>query len=335
MNSLKIKRLANINLLILLLIFLSSTAVACDICGCFMGLTPYDNQSNFGVLYRYRSFHGYQGQKHAVFPKGSRFLFPKGDRSATPSGHQNNPDDYELYRTMEIRGRYFLHQRIELNAIIPYNSNSERYNGATTSIAGIGDVNVYAGYHLIRKLDQEKVNQRLIVGIGIKLPTGKDDIKSNSGIRYSALMQPGTGSTDGFVYANYLVAFNKLGLSVNTSYKFNGQNTHQEGIANSTTTFLNLFFTQRLNKDWQIVPSAQFFYEFSKGETYLGQPTGEHRMNNLMAGIGADLFYKNIALNAGLQRNVWEENTGHPMSSAKIYLGLTYNINQLYYLLKS
>jgi hypothetical protein len=58
-------------------------------------------------------------------------------------------------------------------------------------------------------------------------------------------------------------------------------------------------------------------------------------MNNLMAGIGADLYYKNIALNIGIQKNAWEAETDHPQSAAKIYLGVTYNINQLYYLLKS
>lgn len=333
-NLLKIKYLANIKLLLLCLL-LPINLFACDICGCFMGLTPYDNQSNFGLLYRYRSFNGYLGQNHAAFPKNSRFFFPKDSKSAPLTTHDGNPNDYELYRTMEIRGRYFLHRRIELNAIVPYNANTERYNGYTSTISGIGDINLYAGYHLIRKLDQPVFNQRLIVGAGVKLPSGKNDIKTLSGVRYSALMQPGTGSTDGFVYINYLLGYKKFGLSINSSYKVNGQNTQKEGIANSSTTFLNLFYTQRLAKDWQITPSLQLFYENSAGETYRGIKTGEHEMNNLMTGIGADLYYKNIALNIGMQTNAWQVKTDHPQSAAKIYMGITYNINQLYYLIKS
>lgn len=324
-----------IKFVLFVLITLSFSASACDICGCFMGLTPYDNQSSVGLLYRYRSFSGYQGQNHYTFPTGSKFLFPKNDRTASLTEHNGNPNDYELYRTIEIRGRYFAHKRIELNAIIAYNSNSERYNGNTSSISGVGDINLYAGYHLIRKLDQSTFNQRLIVGAGLKLPSGKNDLKTTSGIRYSELMQPGTGSTDGFVYANYLIGYRKFGLSINSSYKFNGENNEQEGIANSNTTFLNLFYTQKISKDWQVTPSVQFFYEKSAGETYKGVKTGEHEMNNLMAGIGADLYYKNIALNIGIQKNAWEAETDHPQSAAKIYLGVTYNINQLYYLLKS
>lgn len=334
MNLLKIKFLAKSNLLILALTFLSLKVAACDICGCFMGLTPYDNQSNIGLLYRYRSFSGYAGQRHYTFPKGSNFFMPSDNRTSPMASHNGNAQDYELYRTAEIRGRYFVHQRFELNAILPYNTNSERYNGNTTTISGIGDVNLYAGYHLVRKLN-ETFKQRLIVGAGVKLPTGKNNISNNQGLRYNTLMQPGTGSTDGFVYANYLIGYQKIGMSINSAYKVNGANKNQEGIANSSTTFLNFFYTQKLSKNWQIVPSAQFFYEYSAGETYKGKQTGEHQMNNLMGGLGADVYYKNIALNIGMQRNLWEAKTDHPLSAGKFYIGLTYNINQLYYLIKS
>ena len=75
----------------------------------------------------------------------------------------------------------------------------------------------FAGYHLIRKLDQATFNQRLIIGAGIKLATGRNDLKTNQGIRYATLMQPGTGSTDGFIYANYLLGYKKFGMSLNLS----------------------------------------------------------------------------------------------------------------------
>jgi len=177
---------------------------------------------------------------------------------------------------------------------------------------------------LIQKFD-ENFKQQLIAGAGIKLPTGKNDFKNTAGIRYSSLMQGGTGSTDGFVYLNYLVGLGKFGASLNTSYKINGKNKREESIANSTTSFLNIFYTQSIGKDIQVMPSVQFFYEYSGGEKYNGVKTGEHVMNNLMGGIGADIFYKNVALNAGIQKNIWEAETDHPMSAGKVYVGITYN----------
>lgn len=325
MNLSKIKYIVNRKLLIItLFLLISSNMFACDICGCFMGITPYYNRNSISVLYRYRSFNGYDGQAHSLFPNGGKFFIPARSQDAPITGHAGNEADYELYRSMEIRGKYFVNSRLEINAILPYVSNSERYNGYTSTIGGMGDANFYAGYHLVQKLD-ENFKQQLIAGAGIKLPTGKNDFKNTAGIRYSSLMQGGTGSTDGFVYLNYMVGLGNFGASLNTSYKVNGKNSRQESIANSTTSFLNIFYKQRIGKDVQVMPSAQFFYEYSGGEKYNGVKTGEHVMNNLMGGVGADIFYKNVALNAGIQKNIWEAETDHPMSAGKVYVGITYN----------
>ncbi|WP_316843701.1 transporter [Pedobacter psychrodurus] len=324
MNLSKIHYTASRKLLILIFALISSQAFACDICGCFMGITPYYNRNSISLLYRYRSFNGYEGQSHSLFPGGGNFFIPARSQDSPITNHAGNPDDYELYRSLEIRGKYFINSRLEINAILPYVSNSERYNGYTSSISSMGDINLYAGYHLVQKLE-DNFKQQLIAGAGIKLPTGKNDFKNTAGIRYSSLMQAGTGSTDGFVYLNYMVGLGKFGASLNTSYKVNGTNSRDEGIANSTTSFLNIFYTQSVGKDVKIMPSAQFFYEYSGGEKYKGQKTGEHVMNNLMGGVGVDVFYKNIALNVGVQKNIWEAETDHPMSAGKAYVGITYN----------
>ena len=299
-----------------------------------MGITPYDNQSSIGLLYRYRSFNGYEGMSHQLFPGNSDFFIPKDADGSVPHHHHGDPNDYELFRTVEIRARYFIHKRVELNAIIPYNSNSYNFHEHTTSLSGPGDVNLYGGYHLIRKLKDKGLSQRLITGAGIKLPTGKFDLKNNAGDRFLLLNQPGTGSTDAFVYLNYMIGYKKFGLSWNASYKMNGENKYNESIANSTTQFVNLFYTFPVIKNIKIVPSVQTFYEYSKGEKLNGELTGEHEMNNLMSGLGLDLFYKNIALNTGVQLNAYNGPTDHLQSAGKVHIGVTYNFNQLYYLIK-
>lgn len=310
----------------------SLSAKACDICGCFMGITPYDNQSSITLLHRYRSFTGYNGQKHPIFPARSN-LFRFGNKTNSPiTSHNGNPSDYEVYRATEIRARYFLSKRVEINAILPYNSNSENYDGNLNTLAGIGDANLFAGYHLLRKLNKPIINQRLIVGLGIKIPTGKYETENFEGIKFGTLHQLGTGSTDGFIYANYLMGYKKAGLSLSATYKVNGQNNLQESIANSTNSYLNFFYNVKLNNTLKIVPSAQLAYEYSAGEKYKGIKTGEHVMNNLMSGFGIDFFIKNITLNMALQRNIWATKDDHPMPASRLVIGLTYNFNQLYYL---
>lgn len=316
----------------ILLMTLNLAANACDICGSYMGITPYDNQSSITLLHRYRSFGGYRGQKHPIFPQGAQLFNFNNQTNAPITNHNGNPSDYEVYRATEIRARYFLSKRIEINAIVPYNSNTEKYNGNTSTLTGIGDVNLFAGYHFLRKLDKPIINQRLIVGLGIKLPTGKFNAENFEGIKFSTITQAGTGSTDGFAYLNYILGYKKAGLSLSASYKVNGQNKDQESIANSTTSFLNFFYNVKLNNTLKMVPSAQFAYEYTAGAKYQGLKTGEHVMNNLMGGVGIDFFIKNISLNMALQSNLWAAKTYHPMPAGRLVLGITYNFNQLYYL---
>ncbi|RYE13623.1 MAG: hypothetical protein EOP51_29450, partial [Sphingobacteriales bacterium] len=250
--------------IIAVILFFSAPAVkACDICGCFMGITPYDNQSSFSLIHRYRSFSGYSGQSQSFFPGGASF-FPSGNnRNGLITNHAGNPTDYEVYRATEVRARYFMSRRIELNAVVPYVSNTEKYNGNVSTLSGLGDVTMYAGYHLLRKLDRKLINQRLIVGAGVKLATGKHDAENFEGIQYNTLSQTGTGSNDGFLYLNYLVGYKKAGLSLSGTYKFNGENADRVSIANSTTGYLNLFYNVSLGKTVKMVPSAQLAYEYS------------------------------------------------------------------------
>jgi hypothetical protein len=314
---------------------ITTRALACDICGCFMGITPYDNQSSFGLIYRYRSFNGYYGHPQAFFPAGSQFFPARNNHNGMITDHNGNPNDYEVYRATELRARYFVSKRLEINAILPYNSNSEYYNGNLNTVAGIGDANIYVGYHLLRNVNQQVFKQRLIVGAGIKLPTGKDDAVNFEGERYSQLTQAGTGSTDGFVYFNYLLGYKSAGASLSATYKANGQNQYHEGIANSTTSYLNLFYNVGINKDLKVIPSAQLAYEYSGGEKYMGVKTGEHVMNNLMGGVGLDIFVKNITFNMAVQAKTWSASDDHPQPSGRVVLGITYNVNQLYYLINS
>ncbi|MET4107095.1 hypothetical protein [Hymenobacter sp. UYP22] len=328
-------------LLVLPLLLGAALGHACDICGCFMGITPYDNQSGFALMHRYRVFNGYQsyGQKPQFFPAAARPFVPRHLNHTTADfrhAHNGDPNDYEIYRVVELRGKYFLSKRLELNAFLPYVMNSARANGATLNLAGIGDATIFAGYHLIRNIETAGVQSRLIVGGGAKLPTGEYRRRTALGRRYPTLNQPGTGTTDGFVYANYIGSFRNVGLSVNSSYRRATRNALDEGLAPSTTTFANLFYRVALGEGnkWQFYPSAQFFYEKTAGETFEGRLTGEHAMNNAMLGPGLDIYYRNFSLNTSFQLPVYTATTDHPASAGRMVVSVGYSFKQSKYLIR-
>lgn len=325
------------------LLYVNNT-LSCDICGCFMGITPYDNQSTFGIFYRYRSFNGYADQKHNLFPSKSNFFnyntkpvsvideITNQELATSKHSHNKNPNDYEIYRVAELRAKYFIHKRIEINAIMPFVMNSVRYNDVTTHIQGQGDLNLFTGIHVLRKIEVEKLQQRLVVGGGIKLRTGEFYLKDKSGKRIHYLIQPGTGTNDYFAYMNYFASLNKLGFSNNAMIKLSGTNIYKESVAPGFTNYANVFYKLILNEKFSVIPALAFFYEFSQGEIYDNILIGSHGMNNAMLGPSIDIFYKNLSLNILFQKSLFDLETGHPESAGRLVFGVTYNFNQSNYL---
>ena len=117
---------------IVFLLIISLPVFACDLCGNFMGITPYDNQSQLMLLHRYRVFNGYRN-----YQQTSRFLIPGayktmhdpsvmgGDSATEIKNHSSK--DYETYKVIELRGKYFLHPRWEVNFILPIQQIKTKY----------------------------------------------------------------------------------------------------------------------------------------------------------------------------------------------------------------
>jgi hypothetical protein len=353
-------------LLLLMIPLAVSPLLACDMCGCFMGITPYDNQSGINMIYRYRSFNGYNslGQQNHIFPGMAMIPAPsasstnnflsqptslqtasfKGPSPALPqvlhgahSGggnvHVLSSADYEVFNVYELRAKYFLHRRIEVNGILPVNNTKSLANGRAIDHTGLGDISMFAGYHLVRKIEEEKIQQRLITGGAIKLPVGNYYAEENDE-RIPLSLQPGTGGIDYFGYFNYILGYKKIGMSLNSMYKFNGENYYKERFANSATEYLNLFYKIPV-KSWVLIPAIQAYYEYSAGLKIKDVLQEGTSMNIAMLGPGFDVYYKNISLNTSFQYTVFDRtDEGNLGSAGKIVFGLGYNIRQLNYLIK-
>ncbi len=331
---------------------------ACDFCGCYMGITPYDNQSSISFLYRYKSFNGYPhtNQHNQLFPAAHQSMIYNSNTTSNSSNQINQnifgqrhgsnalptatplktQKDYEVYTTAELRVKYFIHQRIELNAVAPLVTNYNRVNENKQTINGVGDITAFAAYHLISKVLTEKYQHRLIIGAGIKLPVGDYYQKGKDNQRIDFLLQTGTGSVDYLTYANYIFGYKKFGFNFNSNVKINGENYYHEKIGNSSTNYLNVFFKFREGKNLKLFPSIQGYYEYSKGLYINNELQPATQMNIACGGVGLDMFYKNFTLNMSFQLPVYEKKYESNLeNSCKAMVGLTYSFNQMKYLLKS
>ncbi len=319
-------------------VVISLFSAACDYCSCFTGITPFDNQSGIGATYRYKSFNGYRSasQPHRIFPDGSlRLGQPAGNgvqHTSEGAAESLSSNEYETYRAIDLHAKYFIHRRIELNALLPFSRNKHEHpeDGEKHELQGVGDLFVYGGYHLVSRPDARVFAQRLILGAGVKLPTGNYMISEN-GTRIHEELQPGTGTTDGFAYFNYVAGYRHLGANIYGMHKVNGKNIFTEKIADNTTGRFSFFYKFKKGK-WFLIPSAQAAYEYTRGMKTSNKLAAGTETNLLTSGLGMDVYFKNIGVNAAFHLPVYEKISGEAMSnSSRITIGLCYNFNQSNY----
>ena len=91
----------------------------------------------------------------------------------------------------------------DLTVLLPIVTNEFAMPGApTVGGTGLGDAMVLVKYRFYRR-DSPRGTTQASVTLGPKLPTGRTDLTSNNGILLPASLQPGSGSTDLFLAANW------------------------------------------------------------------------------------------------------------------------------------
>ena len=307
-----------------------SLSFACDVCGNYMGITPYDNKSSVSFLHRYRVFNGYRNyQQQSRFFPSQAYRVMHGDH-ATDSliSKTHSSKDFESYKIFELRFKYFVLQRLELNVFVPLLDNKSKTNGVYLHHTGLGDVSFNAGFHLITPKGNKKIRHKLIIGLGIKTPTGNYYAHANNSDRLPFEMQPGTGSMDGFGYLNYVLMTKKIGASASINYKVNGQNKYHEKMGNSHNDFASVFYRLEYKK-LLFYPSVQANYENTNGLYIKDQLQQNTQVNSLLLGPGLDIYYKSFSLNLAWQFTIVEKvNDGNLKSAGRLSLGVNYSFSK-------
>jgi hypothetical protein len=94
------------------------------------------------------------------------------------------------------------HPDLDLAVVVPVITN--HFNAAPISLqgTGLGDAMVLVKYRFFRR-DSQRGTTQASVTAGPKLPTGQTGLTDGTGNRLPAGLQPGSGSTDFFIAANW------------------------------------------------------------------------------------------------------------------------------------
>lgn len=242
--------------LIILSIFLTSQANACDICGCangvsFFGLLPQGHQQFIGIKLRQNSYDSHIGSQ----------LF----------------ESKETFQIAEVWARFYPIKKTQLMVFIPFQKNvqTRAYDNFRSQLTGLGDASFLLHYNLLNtfmdttKLHQ-KWNHQLMVGGGLKAPTGSFDFNEYDVSEIAnANFQLGTGSWDVPLNVIYTLKKHSFGLNVNLLYKINTQNVNDYKFANQTVVSLMAFHSIYMGNT-QVMPSVGLYSDFKKQDLKKG-----------------------------------------------------------------
>ncbi len=274
-----------IKLVVLILIGTGSYGYACDVCGCsasnqYLGVLPQFYQHFVGFQYQYRSFN-----------------------SVHPSASVNLPDErsQEYYNTMQIWGRYYVGNRYQFFAFLPYHNNIQTLNGTSIGNSGIGDISFLANAVIIKAdSNHHALKHSWLAGGGIKLPTGKYTGITMLDREGLPNMQAGTGSFDFIANTNYTARYKMFGLNLDAAYTFTTPNKENYKYGNRLNTGLLAFYWFK-KKSLSILPQVGFRYEYTLHDydnyekKWLNDQTGGYQS---FATLGAQVYYKKVGVHA-------------------------------------
>lgn len=185
-----------------------------------------------------------------------RFSYGLEDRYLSKENGLEDEPGSEEQTEHRVSGLLFYRPsaRFGMQARIPYlfKTNVESPTGeseVTTQLNGFGDVAVRARFEVARFGQGSSPPRALALIADITSPTGSIDRKDDSGERYEAHLQPGTGAWAGMAGVSYDAASLGSALSASALGRINGTNKY--GYQYGNTLMLNAGYARTLSPSWE------------------------------------------------------------------------------------
>lgn len=224
--------------------------IACDACSNSgnqqLGILPQQGVHFVGIQYRCTQF----SSRHAS-------LF-EAHPGATAT---------EQYNSLQLWGRYYVGQRLQLFAFVPWQQSIATQQGIKSVQQGLGDVTIMAATRFSRNTGNLK--HSLLISAGPKMPTGRYNGISQSDRNGLPNMQPGTGSWDVSMNANYTLQRQEWSMVAEASYLLTTANRYNYKYGNKTgVSVLGLRRLSSEQSTWLPFAGARLDYVLQDYDNY-------------------------------------------------------------------
>ncbi len=287
---------------------------ACDICGCSasgaqqLGILPQYRSPLLGVRYFHRSF----------------------ENVVNHGGLLGEMRSNETYQTADIWGRYAPFKRVQVFGFLPFHRFSRHLQEAgetkQTVIEGVGDASFLVNLEAINMGDSlcGVAKHLLLVGGGVKLPTGSFEREDADGKLLFPNMQMGSGSVDFLLNINYLYRFDDWGFNVEANYRITQKNKLGYQFGNRLGSSAGLFY-RKMFANWTLLSHVSGLFEYL-GEDYENNFKVYDTGGNATYGnLGVDFYIGKLMLGANYQIPL-HQNLANGITTAKnrFRLGVNY-----------
>lgn len=297
--------------LIYIVLLFSISASACDICGCSaggstMGILPQFQKNLAGIRYSYLSFNN---------PAAD--LYSNTNRSvAQDQAHTTN-----------LWTRFYPAKRWQVFAFVPYKVNTRHYtNGTSDEIQGLGDASFLVNYVLLNTGDSIGRNWKntLLIGGGVKLPTGKYRQRDKQQTLLPTNFQIGNGAYTFSVNTIYTVRYKKWGLNMDAFYRANTTNESFYRTGNQSTASLALFYWKTI-KNLSVLPSLGLYGENFAADSEYDLALPFSGGSALLINTGLDFYYKRAVISALYQIPLaYQIPSGQTSPNGRISAGISF-----------
>jgi len=221
-------------------------SLACDVCGCsitgqYIGMLPQFH-GNFAGL-RWSEQWSVSGHTRAALAAGADI-------------------SKEHVQSLDLLTRLMVNPRVQILLALPYRVFNRTGENTHIHAQGLGDISMLAYYLPVQTAPSAQWRHTLMVGGGFKLPTGNSRLATSDGLLIPANLQPGSGSFDLLVAANYTIRRHQWGLNTDLTAKLNTANTNDYRFGNRISGALRVFHWLGKGRA-TLLPNAGVFSELS------------------------------------------------------------------------
>ncbi len=228
----------------------------------------------------------------------TRGLMPESSENIPPTARPTFSHEGDLNFT------WGFYRDFDLTVLVPIVTNHfEGAGGPTVGGTGLGDAMVLVKYRFYRR-DSQRGTTQASVTFGPKIPTGRTNLTDGNGSLLPATLQPGSGSTDFFIAANwtYTGLFNLKRLVADEDFHslLRSQGTQATRLGDDLESRFWLSYrpyeSKNVEREWFIGPVLTWLH--SQDDRIAGV---------IQSGSGGDVLLAGVSTYVGLRpgMHVW------------------------------